>query len=306
MRDPVLLMVVGCGVLVGLGLVTATAGAMHRPPGLSDALALLDGERESGRDRHRSAADPRRDDGDLASRLGVLAFTRLRLPLPEATRRTLALQGRSIGDYFAEKMILAALGLTAPLALVAALQGAGQLVSPVPVLLSLAVAALGWAWPGIALKRGKHKSTADAGEALFTFFDLVVLERLANASAAQAMMSAASLSDIPLYGRLRGSLERARLEQRPPWQELNRLSQELELPQIADMADVMRLDEQGAALADALRARVRELRDAHLMSEKIAAQQVSERMTLWMVVPSMVFGLVFLTPPILKLLGFAA
>ena len=138
---------------------------------------------------------------------------------------------------------------------------------------------------------------------------LQVSDRLAREGGTlcgQAMMSAASLSDIPLYGRLRGSLERARLEQRPPWQELNRLSQELELPQIADMADVMRLDEQGAALADALRARVRELRDAHLMSEKIAAQQVSERMTLWMVVPSMVFGLVFLTPPILKLLGFAA
>ena len=71
-----------------------------------------------------------------------------------------------------------------PLVLVAVLQGLGSLVAPLPLVLSLALATIGWFWPGIALHRGRQKDRSDAGEALFTFFDLVVLERLANASAA--------------------------------------------------------------------------------------------------------------------------
>ena len=63
----------------------------------------------------------------------------------------------------------------------------------------------------------------------------------------------------------------------------------------------MTMDEHGAALAATLRARVKELRDAHLTRQKIAAQEVSERMTVFMVVPAMVFGLIFLVPPLLRL-----
>jgi hypothetical protein len=48
---------------------------------------------------------------------------------------------------------------------------------------------------------------------------------------------------------------------------------------------------------------VRELRDAHLTQAKIAASAVSERMALFMVIPSLVFGLFFLVPPILRLVG---
>ena len=302
MTDPLVMLVVACSTMLGAGLVLVVAGARHHPVGLGEALASLDATSTAG--AGRPVAEPPEDE-DLAGRIGSIAFSRLRLPLADAHRRTLALQGRSIGDFFAEKLLLATLGLVTPLVLVAVLQGLGSLVAPLPLVLSLALATIGWFWPGIALHRGRQKDRSDAGEALFTFFDLVVLERLANASAAQAMMSAAQLSDAPLFVRLRTCLERARLEQRPPCQELQRLSAELDLPQIADMADVMRLDEQGAALADALRARVRELRDAHLMAEKLEAQKVSERMTLWMVVPSMVFGLVFLTPPVLKLFGVA-
>ena len=52
-----------------------------------------------------------------------------------------------------------------------------------------------------------------------------------------------------------------------------------------------------------LRARVADMRDAHLTREKVAAQRVSESMTVWMVVPVLVFGLVLLTPAMLTLAG---
>ena len=78
---------------------------------------------------------------------------------------------------------------------------------------------------------------------------------------------------------------------------------ELELPALCDIADVMKLDDSGAALSGALRARVKELRDAHLTEAKIEAAAVSERMTFLMVVPSLIFGLLFLIPPLLRLLS---
>jgi len=59
----------------------------------------------------------------------------------------------------------------------------------------------------------------------------------------------------------------------------------------------------GAALSNTLRARLKELRDAHLTTMKMNATAISERMTVFMVIPSMIFGLIFLAPPILKLLS---
>lgn len=298
MPDLTIAVVALCGCLLAGGLFLVGLGLRGRPPRLDDALASLAGQQSAETVERVEVTDE-----ELLPRLGAWAFTRLRLPLSARSRQLLALRGRSIGDFVAEKLLLVLLGLATPLLATAALQGMGQLVRPVPLVASIACAVVGWVWPDVALRRSDEGVRADAGEALYTYFDLVTLERLANASASQAMLQAASLSDSVLFTRLRTALERSRLEQRPPWQELHRLSQELSLPQIADIADVMRLDEQGAALTPALRARVAELRDAHLGREKLAAQQVSERMTVWMVIPSMIFGLAFLTPPILTLLG---
>ena len=97
--------------------------------------------------------------------------------------------------------------------------------------------------------------------------------------------------------------EQARLEQRAPWPDLQRLARDLDLSPIADMADVMRLDDQGAALADVLTSRVKELRDAHLNRERTRAHQDSERMTIWMTIPVIVFALVYLPPPLLTIAG---
>ena len=51
--------------------------------------------------------------------------------------------------------------------------------------------------------------------------------------------------------------------------------------------------------------RVKELRDAHLGRERTAANQTSERMTLWMSIPVVIFALTFLFPPLLKIAGIA-
>ncbi len=243
---------------------------------------------------------------DATSRLelsGAWLYQHARLPLPAGTARTLVLTGRTVGDYFCNKLVLAAGGLLMPWLLALAIRPLTGGMGMMPAVFGLGAAVLGWFWPDIAMRSQQQQTNADAEDALNTYFDLVVLERLANLSATQSLEAASRISDVPVFIRLAGALNRARLEQRPPWNDLYRLSQELDLPAIADMADVMRLDEQGAALADVLSSRAKELRDAHLMRELTRAHQTSERMTLWMSIPVIVFALIFLVPPLLSISG---
>lgn len=303
MSDLVNAPMVAFGAALVAGVWLAVCGLLPRPVRLDDALQVLDGS-ETSQVRRRSAALVDDPDSRL-EQLGARLYNRWRLPLSEETAAQLVLKGRSIGDFFAEKLLLGATGLVLPL-LVALLQlGLGEASSPLPVLWSILGAVGGFLLPDLTLRRQGRDTRSDAAEALTAFFDLVTLERLANLSATQSLHAAAALSDAPLFVRIRGALEHARLQQRAPWGDLRELGRDLGLPALGDIADVMALDEQGAALSGALQARVKELRDAQLMDAKIAAQQVSERMTLWMVLPVMVFALIFLAPPLLRLVGLA-
>ena len=75
------------------------------------------------------------------------------------------------------------------------------------------------------------------------------------------------------------------------------------LPELADVADVMQLDETGAALSGTLRARVRELRDAYLTRQQTRAATDAEGMTIYMTLPALIFGLIFLTAALLRILA---
>ena len=117
------------------------------------------------------------------------------------------------------------------------------------------------------------------------------------------VVAAAGISDAPLFRRISSGLERARLEQSTPWPELRRVAREWDIPELDDFADVMKLEEQGAALAGVLQARVRELRDSHLSQQRTAAHEATESLTLWMTLPALLLGLTFIIPPLLKLAG---
>jgi Flp pilus assembly protein TadB len=281
------------GALVTAGL-WAIVGAFALPfrPRLTDALALLDGQ----------LAVPEQPSGAGLERFGSWVRIRLGRPVSEATSRRLRLIGRSLDQHYARKALWAAAGFALPW-LVNLVVGAGVAALAWPAAATLALGAAGFFVPDLLLRGREAASAADNTEALLTFFDLVTLERLANRSSSQALRSAATVSEAAVFIAIRDALERARLEQRQPYPDLHHLAGELQLPALGDLADVLALEDSGASLAESLRARVRELRDAHLTAAKIAASSLSERMTFFMVIPSMVFALFFLLPPILRLLA---
>ena len=291
-----MLAAIALGALTGYGLwAVARAFAVPRPR-LADALDLLDG-------RLLAEAEPAAVGLD---RLGSWLRARLRRPATAATLRRLKLAGRSLDRHFAHKALFALLGLVLPTLFGAVLAVVAGVSPLLPAGLGLVFATIGFVLPDVLLRQADSEVTADATEALLTYFDLVTLERLANQSGSQSLRSAAALSDVTIFASIRDALERARLEQRAPYPELQKLGAELGLPVLTYVTLVnwgRTLDEAGATLSGALRARVRELRDAHLTEAKIAASAVSERMALFMVVPSLVFGLFFLVPPLLRLIG---
>ncbi len=281
---------VGC--LFATGVWAILQVRVQPQPRLGDAFDLLDGRRSEP-----PAVEPG------LGRLGSWVRARSGLVVSDETRRRLRMVGTSIDRHFAHKTVGAVIGALVPALLGGWLSWLIGGFSPLPALFVLAGAAIGFFWPDLRLRQRDRAVTQDAAEALLTYVDLVTLERLANRSGTQALHAAAGVSDVTVFRAIAEVLERARLEQRAPYADLQRLGVELRLPALVDIADVMRLDEAGAALSGALRARVKELRDAHLTAMKVHATEISERMGVLMVIPTLLFGLLFLVPPLLRLLG---
>ncbi|MDO5082457.1 MAG: hypothetical protein Q4D89_03515 [Arachnia propionica] len=283
------------GMLVGSGLFLTGLGLMRRPVSLASALSHLTQWPET-------SGEPSTTPQGLET-VGSWFHRTLRMPVTPTQERLLARSGRSVADFFTEKLVWATTGLLLPLVWAATSAAMGSPPPVMPMLLGPFLAVAGYFIADWRLARGERDANRATAESLYTFFDLVVLERLANASASQAATSAAGLSSAPLFRRIGTGLEKARLEQSSPWRELERIAVEWELPELRDFADVMRLEEQGAALAETLLARVAELREGHNARLLMRAQQEAEGLTIWMTIPALALGLSFIIPPLLALIG---
>ncbi len=283
-----------CGTLVGLGVVAVVAGSIQRTLRLGDALTVLDGIEP---DIMMNTVDPV---GGMEA-VGGWLQRRLRLPLSAKQQQLLLLNDRSVADFFTEKLVLSLAGFLLPNLWLVLQFALGGTPGPLPLLVSVLGGVGGYFLADARLSRSSTQLQRTTTESIHTFFDLVAMERLANASASQAVASAAGISDAPLFRRITSGLERARLEQTTPWPELRRVGREWNIPELDDFADVIKLEEQGAALAGVLQARVKELRDSHLAQQRTAAHETTESLTLWMTLPALLLGLAFIIPPLLTL-----
>jgi tight adherence protein C len=289
-------LVLVAGVLVAAGLVAVVAAVVPSAPSLEAALARAG---DTGR-----PVDLGGEVGPVtrrSERLGVALYRRSPIPLSERQRQALRLQDKSIAEFYADKAVMALLGAALPAILGAAFTLVTGSAGPLPAVVAVLGAAVGFFVPDLLLHRASAVVRSGAVDALLLYIELVTLERLTNASAPQALQNAAGLSVVPLFVQIRSALLRARLEQQPPYPELRRLAAQLDLPELGDVADVMQLDETGAALSGALRARLKELRDGHLTQQQIKASAEAEGMTLYMTLPALVFGLIFLVAAMLKI-----
>jgi hypothetical protein len=168
----------------------------------------------------------------------------------------------------------------------------------VPVAAGLALGAAMSFLPEVELRRRAALARLQMRRTVCAYLELVALERAADAGAVESLERAAAIGEGPGFAHIRDALLRARLEGRTPWQQLSTLADELAVPELGDVADIMRLSgEDGAAVLPTLRARAASLRTALLQADVAAANEASERMS----VPVALLGVAFMA-----LLGFPA
>lgn len=296
-------LLIGAGALAGLGATLVARALLPTHPDLADALERLrpDPTARAGSTWAAGTAVGGDRSGGVGwvDRLGGIvtgAARRHRLPLP---LRDLDLLGQPVERFLLTKTGLGLLGLVFPQLLVALLGAAGLgLPLVLPTLASLALAAALFLLPDVEVRARAGAARREFRRAVCAYLDLVALERAGDAGATEALERAAAVGHGRAFTRLHDALLRARLDRAPPWAGLTALAGELDVPELGDVADIMRLSgEDGAAVYDTLRARAAGLRTTILTEHEARANADSERM----VAPVAFLGIVFVA-----LLGYPA
>ena len=152
------------GMVTGAGVLLVVIGALRAPIRLADALAALDGVVPEVRETR-----PERRGLDAA---GEWLHGTLRLPITHNQQRLLMLSGRSVADFFAEKLVLSVTGLLAPAIWLVMQLILGNPTTPTPLLLGPVLGVCGYFLADLKLSRASRQVRRSTSEAVHTFFDL--------------------------------------------------------------------------------------------------------------------------------------
>ena len=287
------------GVLLAGGLVLLVSRLAPARPDLADALDRL------SPDPHRTALPVVEgvSAADRVGRWGVRLFPALvwgRAPVQQ-----LALLRISTIRFYGEKLLFALIGLVMVPVLSVLLTVVGwRLPVVVPVLVTLGLAVGMFFLPDYNVRDDAKRARTEFARALGAYADLVALERNAGSGPRQALEVAAAVGDNWVFRRIREELAFSSWSGEQPWQALRRMSQELGVPELGDLADIVRLSgEEGAQIYTQLRARSASMRAAMLTDEITYANTVGEKLSIPMSILGVIFLIVLIAPALLRVLG---
>lgn len=294
--------VVLAGATVGAGVALVIAGLQPYRPDLAAVLARLDATSVPTRPTLGAADAP-------ANALARWATMRLapfsdRFGLPRL-RADLELVGESPTHLLVRKVSYAALGLAFPPLLVFVMAVIGlRLPVGIPVIASIAFGAVLFFVPDLDVRRGAVRVRAEMRRAVVVYLELVALERAADAGASEALHRAAAIGDGRAFALIRDALMRAQLSGVPAWQGLEDLATSTGMPELGDVADIMRLSgEGGAAVYATLRTRAASLRTAMLNQDVARANAASEQMVMPVAMLGLVFMVLLAYPALIRILS---
>jgi hypothetical protein len=284
------------GALVGL----AVRAALPARRDLASALDRLDVSKTGG--PLLPSAAPK-STGTLPERVGARLLGEVggRITLPA---RDLNLLGISSAEHLGKRALFALYGLLLPQLLQSLLALAGApFPYAVPAVVSFALAALFWFWPGKEVARDAAAARLVVRHAVASYLERVALARIANSGAAQALTQTAEVGDGFIFARMRQVFHQADLAGVTVWDALKQLGDELDIPELTRPADTLALAGDGGAVYTTLQAQARQLRIALLADAKAQANAASAAMIL-PVTFGVILMLVFVMVPItLTILG---
>lgn len=310
---------IAAGFALGVA-VLLLVGAFRRPtPDLREVLrrrrqelAVVAAPRELGRRptataraaQAAQAAQPEEGEAwsDRVGRAVLLRTRRLPGTIPHAD---LDILGITPGRFAVQKVTAFLLGLLVPplFGLVADAVGVA-IPLVVPALLGVGLGAAGWMFPHVAARRDAKIARERFGRTITAYYDLVVLDRLGGAGMESALTEPAALCHDPLFRRIQQALERQRLERRPSPEALQRLADNLGIPQLRDLANTIELaSERGAPVAEILQARAKDIRNSALNADVERAAATSQRQIAVTALLLVCFMAFLLVPVVLRILG---
>lgn len=288
------------GMLVAAGIATFLWWLSPAEPDLADALNRL-----SPRPAATGPTASQQVAGDAGERAGLWAIRRLPLTWVRVPGEDLAVLRKSVASFYGDKLAFAGLAALAVPLLAWLFSWTVQLPITIPVVLTLAGLAGGWFLPDLNVRQDAAKARVEFSRALGAYTDLVALERHGGGSGTrQAMEFAAEVGDSWPFRRISEELARSRFSGQQPWDALHRLASELAVPDLDELADIMRLcGEEGAPVYDTLRARSEAGRNALLTTDLGEANETGERMFIPASLTAVVFLAILIVPALFRLLA---
>ncbi|WNI34451.1 type II secretion system F family protein [Streptomyces sp. ITFR-6] len=282
------------GALIGL----AVRAAWPAKPDLSSVLDRLDVNKTQAALPSAAPALTNSLSERAGNRLLGELGGRIALPL-----RDLNLLRISPAEHLGKRVLFSLYGLLLPQLMQALLALAGAAFSfTIPLVVSLALAALFWILPGREVARKAAAARLVVRHAAASYLERVALARIANSGAAQSLTETAEVGDGWIFVRMRQVFHQADLAGVTVWDALKQLGDELDIPELTRPADTLALAGDGAAVYATLQAQARQLRIAMLSDAKAQANEASAAMVLpvtFGVVLMLVFVMIPLTFTIL-------
>lgn len=258
------------GAVAGFGIWLVIRGLAPPPRRLAVALAEL--ERPRWHDAGAATASP--------TRRWAVALTRVWGTSPR-TERNLELIERTAERHALDKLTYGLIGVALPIGGWALMALGGVELSPAfPVVLAAAVGLAGFFLPDALLRSDADRYRRNFINQLAVYLNLVVVLLAGGRGVEGALVSAGSAGDSGAFIRIRRALTTAQLNRESPWRALDRLSQQIDVPALAELAASATLaGETGARVRESLAAKAVSLRSRLLSEAEAAAHRRSETMT---------------------------
>ncbi|GGU89785.1 hypothetical protein GCM10010182_00240 [Actinomadura cremea] len=277
------------GCLGAIGLVLVVRELRPAPPRLDAALARI-------QPTPLQSVMPSVEADGGSERLGRWLAEHLTRPagMLAVPRADLALLGRTVERFMLEKLALFLTGLATPTlfaALVTIIGGSPSWMFPVLVGLALAVVLA--MVPDYNVRSTTRQLRRDFRYAFTSYLQLVVLEREAGAALNAALEEPAKITDGWPFQRVHQALSRARHAQQQPWRALADLGEEINVPDLVDLAHTAQIaGGEGAKMHDVLVAKIGSMR--HEASANARSDANARTTAMWVPTSLLMLGFVIL------------
>jgi tight adherence protein C len=242
----------GCVAGAGIGLLFV--GLLPAAPALGPAL-----------DRLYPAT--RRDTSQ-----SLLGWVRRRIQVPRAD---LAILGRTPEGYVVSLITTGLVALLLPVIVTVFAVLLGLEVTPlIPIGAVLLCAVFGVMVAHQDVVSKARNAREEFVRGMCTYLDLAATQVRGGHGPMESLERAVEICHGWVFDHIRGALMRANLQLTPPWNELKRLSLELNIVELGDLADIMRsAASEGAQVYQTLRAKADSLRD-HIRTQQLEKAEV--------------------------------